>query len=145
MRKKLIILFAALTPATAAMADYDKPIRFEDLPAEAREFIRAHFPEAKVTLSTVDREFMDTTYDIIFTDGTQIEFDSRGRWKEIDCRESFVPNEVMLPGIVSFIGENYPEARVRDIERGRRGFEVNLSNRAELYFDSKGNFAGYDD
>jgi uncharacterized protein YbbC (DUF1343 family) len=46
----------------------------------------------------------------------------------------------MLPVIVSFIGENYPEARVRDIERGRRGYEVNLYNRAELYFDSKGSY-----
>jgi hypothetical protein len=145
--KKLFVLLLATTSVTVAMAgaDYDKPVRFEELPAAARELIQTHFSGAKVTLSTVDREFMDTTYDVIFTDGTQIEFDSRGQWKEIDCRESFVPNGVMLPGIVETIGKNYPNARVRDIERDRQGFEVNLDNRTELYFDSKGNFMGYDD
>ncbi len=145
--KKLIILLFSLIPSSVALAgaDEDRPLRFEDLPTDAREFIRTHFPDVKVTLSTVDRELMDTTYDVIFTDGTQIEFDSRGQWKEIDCRNSFVPDGVMLPGIIAFVGENYPEAHVREIERDRRGFEVNLDNRAELYFDSKGNFMGYDD
>jgi hypothetical protein len=130
----------------AAMADNDRPVSFEGLPAAAQTFIRDHFPDAKVTLATIDREFMETTYDVIFTDGTQIEFDARGEWKDIDSpRGAFVPQSVLHPGIASFIGEHYPDARVSDIERDRQGYEVNLSNRAELRFDSRGNFRGYDD
>ncbi len=129
----------------AASADDDKPVRFEQLPGAAREFIKKYFPEAKITLATVDREFMDTTYDVIFTDGTKIVFDSGGGWKEIDCRTSYVPEGIMPPGMVRFIHEHYPKTRVRNIERDRRGYDVNLDNRRELRFDSRGNFRGYDD
>ena len=149
MRKLFCILFifhCALfaLPALAA-EDGDKPVGFEELPVAAQKFIRTHFPDAKITLATVDREFMDTTYDVIFTDGTQIEFDSGGQWKEIECRISFVPESVLPPVITAFIRERYPDAHVRDVERDKRGYEVNLDNRAELYFDLKGNFMGYDD
>ncbi len=142
--KKLIVFIFALLPAVTR-ADGDRPVSFEQLPATAQKFIRTHFPKSKVTLATVDREFMDTSWDVIFTDGTQIEFNSSGEWKEIECRGTFVPEGVLLPGIASFIREHYPEARVRSIERDRRGYELNLDNRMELHFDLKGNFRGYDD
>ncbi len=143
MKKLFVILFAML-PA-AVLADDDRPIGFEKLPTAAQKFIRDHFADVKITLATIDREFLDTTYDVIFTDGTHIEFDSRGEWKEIECRRTFVPTGVLLPGIASFIGEQYPGARVRDIERDKWGYELNLDNSAELYFDPRGNFRGYDD
>ncbi len=134
----------ALLPATMAFADFDKPVSFEQLPATAKQFIKTHFPEAKITLATVDRGLF-TTWDVIFRDGTQIEFDSRGQWKEIDCRGSFVPESVLHPRIVSFLREHYPDARVRDVERDSRRVEVNLNNRLELTFDSQGNLREYDD
>ena len=154
--KKFIVLTALFainfslftSPASAAAAidsDDDRPVSFGQLPAAAQKFIRDHFSDAKVTLATVDRELFDTTYDVIFTDGTQIEFNAKGEWKDIDCRGRFVPEAVLLPGIVAFLGEHYPETHVRDIERDKYGYEVNLDNRAELYFDTRGNFRGYDD
>jgi hypothetical protein len=142
--KKSVVFLLAILPATA-MADNDKPVTFEQLPAAARQFISTHYSDAKMTLATIDREFLDTTYDVIFSDGTHMEFDSRGEWKEIDCRRSSVPEGVLLPGITAFIRENFPDARVRDIERDRHGYELSLDNRAELHFDTSGNFRGYDD
>ena len=142
--KKLLILIFSLLPFVA-LADDDRPVSFEELPSAAREFIRKHFPQEKITLATVDREFMDTTYDVIFTDGTKIEFDFSGEWKEIDCRGSFVPAGGLLPEIAAFISDRFPGARVRDIERDRRGYELNLDNHAELRFNLRGAFRGYDD
>jgi ribosomal protein S10 len=108
-------------------------------------FLRENFPDAKITLATIDREFLDTTYDVIFSDGMQIEFNSKGEWKEIDCRRSFVPRSVLLAPIAAFLDEHFPDARVRDIERGRHGYELSLDNRMELGFDRQGRFRGYDD
>lgn len=142
--KKLFVVLIALLPLTA-LADNDRPVDFKQLPAAAQKFISTHFADSKMTLATVDRELLDTTWDVIFTDGVRIEFDSRGQWKEIECRKTFVPTKILLPRIASFIAEQYPDARVRDIERDRHGFELNLDNGAELYFDRKGNFRGYDD
>ncbi len=157
MKKLFVFLFMLLPAATLAcsddilydgtgpMADNDRPVGLEGLPAGAREFIATHFGDLKITLATIDREFMDTSYDVIFSDGTHIEFDSRGQWNDIECRGRAVPDGVMLPAIVAFLREHHPDARVRDIERDRRGYEVNLDNRLELSFDLRGNLRGYDD
>lgn len=142
--RKILVLALALLPFTAS-ADDDRPVRFEQLPAAAQQFIRTHFAGVKITLATADRGFMETTYNVIFTDGTKVEFDSGGEWEEIESRGSFVPAEVVPPRIAEFIDEHFPGARVRDIERDRHGFEVNLDNRRELHFDPRGNFRGYDD
>ncbi len=150
--KKIIVIIALVTlnssifaPATSAKADNDKPVRFEQLPDAARKFIHEHFADAKLTLATVDKEVFETTYDVIFTDGTQIEFNSRGEWKDIECRGRFVPEKVMMTEIVDFLRQQHPDARVKEIERNKNGFEINLDNRMELAFDTRGNFRGYDD
>ena len=145
--KKLFVLLIAILPLTA-MADNDRPDRpvsFEQLPAAAQKFIREHFPKLEISLATVDREILDTTYDVIFVNAVHIEFDSRGQWEEIDCTGTILPESVLLPEITSFIKEKYPNTNVRGVERDKHGYEVNLYNRAELYFDLKGRFRGYDD
>lgn len=147
--KKLVFLLVSIfslfsTPASARIDD-DRPVGFGQLPAAARQFIRTHFPDVKLTLATVDREFMETTYDVIFTDGTQIEFNSGGQWKEIECRGSFVPERVLPQEIAVFLREHYSGARVRGVERDRHGYELSLDDRRELRFDSHGNFRGNDD
>ncbi len=131
-------------PALAA-GDGDRPVIFEELPATAQKLIGDYFPDVKVTLATVDREFLDTTWDVILADGTRIEFDTRGEWKEIECRVGFVPEGILPPRIASFLAEHHPGARVKEIDRDREGYELNLDNRRELTFDSRGNFRRYDD
>ncbi len=134
----------SLTPA-AAMADGDRPVKFEELPEAAQRLIAGHFPDVKVTLATVDREFLDTSWDVILADGTRIEFDSRGEWKEIECRAGFVPEGILPSAIAAYIADRYPGARVKEIERDREGYELNLDNRRELNFDPRGRFRRDDD
>ncbi len=140
----MIAALAALVSTSTAMADFDRPVRTEELPAAARQFLATHFADAKVTLATVDRGLF-TSWDVILNNGTRIEFDSRGQWDEIECRGTFVPMSVLHPGIASFLREYYPDAHVRDIERDGRRFDVNLDNRLELTFDSNGNLRDLDD
>ena len=142
--KRVLITILLLLPVTA-MADEDRPVKFEELPAAAQKLIGIHFPDVKVTLATVDREFLDTTWDVILADGTRIEFDSRGEWKEIECRLGFVPEAILPPAIASYLADRYPGARVKEIERDREGYELNLDNRRELNFDSRGRFRRDDD
>ncbi len=144
--KKLLVLLLALLPVTFVSAEVDdeRPISFEQLPVASREFIKKHFPEAKMAFATVEGRLWPS-YDVIFTDGTKMEFDSDGQWKDIDCKYSYVPEAVMLPKIVEFYKQIYPEARVKEIERDRSGYELRLDNRMELHFDLRGNFRGYDD
>ncbi len=142
--KRVLITILLLLPVTA-MADEDRPVKFEELPAAAQKLIGIHFPDVKVTLATVDREFLDTTWDVILADGTRIEFNSRGEWTEIECRAGFVPGGILPPPIAAFLAERYPGARVKEIERDREGYELNLDNRRELTFDPRGRFRRHDD
>ncbi len=142
--KKLIVLLLALLPATMALADNNKPVSFEELPTAAKQFIKTHFPEAKITLATVERSLLPT-YDVIFTDGTKIEFSRSGEWKEIDCKYSHVPEAALPAEIAAYLRAHHPGVTVRDIERDKLGYELNLSNRLEISFWANGKIRGYDD
>ena len=144
--KNLLVLLIALLPVSfvSAEADDERPIGFEQLPAASREFIKKHFPEAKVAFATVEGRVWPS-YDVIFTDGMKVEFDSSGVWKDIDCKYSYVPEAVMLPKIVEYCKQRFPDARVKEVERDRNGYDLKLDNRMEIKFDLRGNFRGYDD
>lgn len=142
--KRLIVLVLAFLPATMVFADNDKPVRFEELPSAAKQFIRTHFPETKITLATVERGLWPT-YDVIFTDGTKIEFSNSGEWREIDCKYSHIPESALPTPIAVFLNEYHPGVGLRDIERNKVGYELNLENGLELSFWANGTLRGYDD
>jgi hypothetical protein len=149
MKKLIIALAIFLTATTVACANEsfsdDKPIAYDQLPVTAREFIKTHFPDAKVSLTTVERELWSPNYDVIFTDGTQIEFLDSGEWKNVDCKYSRVPESIIPAAILAHIKQNHPDNFVTEIDKDRRNYEVNLNNHLDLYFSKSGQFLGYDD
>jgi hypothetical protein len=46
---------------------------------------------------------------------------------------------------MKYVKSNYPDVKVMQIERNRSDYEVRLSNRLELTFDSKFNIIDIDD
>ena len=81
--KKIIALILSLSVfALSAKAD-DKPIDYEQLPAAAKAFIQSDFPSLSISFITRDADLLDTTYDVHFTNGLKLEFNSKGEWKEI--------------------------------------------------------------
>ena len=80
--KRIIALILSLSVfALSAKAD-DKPIDYEQLPAAARAFIQSDFPSLSISFITRDADLLDTTYDVHFTNGLKLEFNSKGEWKE---------------------------------------------------------------
>lgn len=130
-----ICVFALFT--TMACADNEKPIQASQLPVFAQQFIRQYFPDRKVMLAKVETEILSKNYEVFFENGDRIEFDGKGNWTEVDCKFSSVPTAVIPDTIVQYIKENYPETTVVKIEKDRKEYEVKLSNRMELKFDSK--------
>lgn len=91
--KKLLILAAAVFAlgTSTVSADNDRPISVSELPEKAQQFIRQHFPNEKVSFAKMERELFDTTYEVIFTSSSKVEFLKNGDWKEVDCKYSTVP------------------------------------------------------
>ena len=127
-----------------AKADNDRIITFEQLPTAARSFIKEHFPQEKIAFVKEDKEWFDTSYEVTFVNGDDLEFRKNGEWKEIDCKRLGVPAAVVPVQIANFAKENYPDARILKLERDKYAYEVILSNYYELKFDLKFNLIDID-
>lgn len=145
--KKILLLIASailLLPRPAS-ADDDRTIAYGQLPAAARELIAAHFDGLRVSRSSVERTLFGREYKVLFSDGTKIEFDKEGAWKEIDCRRGFVPQALIPEAIRAAIDADFDGARVRSIERDRREYDVELENGLDLTFDLQFRLIDVDD
>ncbi len=142
--KKLLFLLLSVFTIQVAQADNDKPVTFEQLPAKAQAFIKQNFPTLKVTFAKVDKEVFDTTYDVVFDNGDDLEFDKSGDWKDLNCRRSGVPAGVVPAQISNYVKEKYPDATIVKLERDRYEYEVRLSNSWEIKFDKKFNVIDMD-
>ena len=137
--KKIVLIFASLFLMNLlAFADNDKPIQVSDMPKVAQEFILRHFANQSVALAKIDTEFLNKTYDIVFTNGDEVEFDKKGKWIKVDCGRSQVPLEIVPVAIQQYVSKNYPDAKVVKIElTDRKGYDIDLSNGFEIEFDKK--------
>lgn len=144
--KKIIILFTCLLAVQLSLeASNDKRIEFAQLPTQSQQLIKKHFSDQSIALVKMENEFFDKSYEIIFTNSSKIEFDKNGEWKEIDCKYTQLPVEVIPHKIRSYISKNYPAIKTTKIEKESRGrYEVELSNGIDLKFDSKFNLIDID-
>lgn len=119
------------------MADNDKPVTVNQLPAKAQTFLTTYFKDAKVALATQDTELFSKSYDVVFNNGDKVEFDKSGEWTEVRCRLTGVPAELVPAPITTYVKNLYPDTQILQIERDTRGYEIKLSNRLEITFNKQ--------
>ncbi len=140
--KKIILAFLAVVMLmSGANAQRKKQvIDPENLPKAATELIQKHWPSCAIDLAFVEgRE-----YEALLTDGTIIEFDTKGVWKEMKCTEG-LPVTLVPVFITRYIVNRYPKQKIIDCEKMRGGYEIALSNGLEIQFDLNGNVTHVDD
>lgn len=116
------------------------------LPVKARELVNKNFPEVNISYLKIDNElFKSKNYEVTLTNGTEIEFDKNGEWKEIDCKRNSVPAVFVSAPIMEYVNQYYPDQRIVKIEKLRRGYQIELTNDLDITFDSKGRFLRMDD
>ena len=143
--KKIIVLILSLSVfALSAKAD-DKPIDYEQLPAAAKAFIQSDFSSLSISFITRDAGILDTTYDVHFTNGLKLEFNSKGEWKEISNATSLIDTKYIPKEILASIASRWPDAGIKKIERYRQGYEIELTNRLELKYDKHFRLVEIDD
>lgn len=142
--KKLFLLLVSVFTMQVAMADNDKPVTFEQLPQAAQQFIRQNFADREIAFSKMEKEWFDTSYDVLFTNGDKLEFDKKGQWKEMYCKFTSVPEKAVPAPIVKFVNDKYPGVKILVIEKDRYEYEVRLSNFWEITFDLQFNVIDMD-
>ena len=125
MKKLVFLLVCLFTLQTVARADDDKPIQVTQMPQPAQQFFYK-------------------SYEVIFTNGNKVEFGKNGNWEEVNCKYTSVPTAIIPTTIQKYVTTNYPDTRVLKIERDKKEYEVQLSNRVELKFDLKFNLIDID-
>ena len=76
MKKLVFLLVCLFTLQTVARADDDKPIQVTQMPQQAQQFIKQHFADSKVALAKMESDFFYKSYEVIFTNGDKVEFDT---------------------------------------------------------------------
>lgn len=116
------------------MAEDDRPVEISQMPAKAQQFIQKYFPESKIALAKQEGIMLVRSYDVIFINGDKVEFDRKGNWTNIDCKYTFVPDGITPAPIDNYIKANYPQAKLKGIEKEDRCYEVQLNNDIDLKF-----------
>lgn len=135
--KRMMLIIACVFTFVAANADNYQPITRSQLPQNAQTFLSSYFPDTKISLTRKEVSLTELSYDVIFADGSKVEFDRKGNWTEVDCLTFPLPTGIVPKAIEQFIDTHYPDAKAVKIERDHREIEVKLNNRVELTFNKK--------
>ena len=142
---KILTMTLLLTFQAAVCSGKDKVITFEELPVAAQTFIGNYFSGKQVSLVKKDKDGLKTHYDVVLADGTKLEFDSKGEWRDIEVRADEVPAALVPSEIKSYVSQKYPGQRIMQIDRSHNGYEIELSNKLDLKFNKQFKLTRIDD
>ncbi len=145
MKKIMMSLMAVIMGLNTVSADNEKGISVSQLPKTAQTFLTKHFKNAKIAMVTSELDWMGKEYNVIFADGSKIEFDKSGNWENIDCGRNSVPEAVIPASIAKYVKDTFTGSKIVEIDVDKRDYEVELSNGAEIVFDKKFNVVGMSD
>lgn len=123
---------------TCYVTDDDRPIKYDELPAEAKSFVSKNFAKEQVSYVSLDSDFIGKEYTVVFLSGAKVEFDGDGAWKEVDCRYSHVPAAIVPEAINTYVKEHYPGSKITELKREHGNWEAKITGGLELTFN--GNF-----
>jgi hypothetical protein len=144
MKRNLIIMALLLASMTIVNAD-DRPVTFNQLPSAAQTFINKNYPDDKVSFATVDDDFIRPDYHVALVSGVMLQFENDGSLEKVETRNGNIPEGIIPVQILQAVNSYYPDATILGYEVGRRSYEVKLSNRLELKFNSRFELVELDD
>ena len=144
MKTMLVIAAMVIASMSIFRAD-DKPVTFDKLPKPAQEFIKANYPDDAVSFATVDDDIIRPDYQVYLVSGVKVQFEHNGALDKIDTKNGDIPEGIIPVQIVEIVKGHYPDAKILEYEVGRHTYEVKLSNRMELKFNSNFNIIEVDD
>lgn len=137
MKKVMFSVIGMALLTMAALAD-GKPVTYEQLPAPAKSYIEANFNGENITVATKEDDFIRPDYNVLLANGTMLEFSNSGSVKKVASR-SGIPAEIVPVTIREYVAAHYPGAGFLEFEIDRKTYEVKLTNRMELKFNSNFN------
>ena len=107
--------------------------------------INNHFKDKSISYIKTEGWSIGREYEVVFTDGVNLEFNYEGFWKEIKSKKDTIPQSLIPENVKSYLSEKYPNFKIDKIEEKRKTYEVKLNNGLELHFNKTGKFIRFDD
>lgn len=105
------------------------------------EMIGKYFFQIKVVYIKIEKDlFQIIFYDVKLVDGIELEFNLKGEWFEIDCKNKLVFFIFIFQVIFKYMKVNYNGYKMVKIECNCKGYELILENGLEVDFDQFGGF-----
>lgn len=155
MKKKfiytvLIILFIGLFSCSDSddnstpSGEDGTPVSFNEIPATSRSFLETHFETTNESydqkIKSIEKK-KNGEYEIEYTNGIEIKFNSQGEWIDIDMNDRqempvsvqrLIPEKALL-----YISETYPNEKIDDIEKNSSKYPPYNTIVIELKNDTK--------
>ncbi len=134
MRRSILLLAALLVAIVGLRA---AEITLTQLPQRAQNFIHEYFAKDQIKRIDERHHRHGKRYNVLFTDGSKINFDATGQWTKIKLRNDSIPVEIIPEYITTYVWDEYPNELIMSIETEGEGHEVELSSGTELTFNPK--------
>ncbi|WP_181881789.1 PepSY-like domain-containing protein [Helicobacter sp. MIT 14-3879] len=116
------------------LADISVPI--SNLPQNAQNFIKNNFDANIIHIKQSDDNF-----EILLSDGHQIELSLSGEWEEIR-RYIGIETKALPENITLIIKNNFPNMKILKIKKEWEIYNLQLENKIKIYIDENGKIIG---
>lgn len=137
-------MFVAIAMSMTSCTAQEKIIGFEQLPAKAQETVKTYFSIDNISYVKSDKELTHTEYEVIFVDGSSIEFNTAGDVEKVDCKLNQVPDGLVPAPILTYVQTNFAKNFITEYKKDGRKHEVELNNGLDLVFNKNLQFVGID-
>lgn len=116
----------------------------EEYPADITTYIKTHFPKSDIVSIKEEKKPHKTEYEVKLWNMEELEFDADYKVKSMESKAG-LPDSVIPDKIREYVAKNYPQNKIEEWKRKRKGQEIELDNGLEILFDFDGNFLKLDD
>ena len=110
-----------------------------ELPSEVTNYVDKHFSGLTIDKIDIDEKDMDEMYELKLSDGTTLDFNSRGEVVEINSKNGFSADALPV-AIAQKVKDKYGKTKIVDFEKENDGYEIEFEDGTEVDFDTAGNY-----
>lgn len=127
--KKTLFFFAFISSFLYA----DSIISPDSLPALAKDFLQKNF-KAQISLVLEDKN----SYEVYLNDGTELEFDIDGSWREIEAKLTPINADILPYHLATIVKNEFPNMLLKEVEKKINYYKIEFANGFELVIDFNG-------
>lgn len=130
----LLVCFLGLTLWSCSDSDKEETVYASQLPQAASSFLDTYFKGVSVSQVTKEIDDNVTTYEVILSNGHEVDFYESGEWYEIEAVPGQIVPAAALPAVVTeYLDKNYPGWGVYEISKESYGYDVELTDGTTIH------------